>query len=280
MAGLDLRILRVGIEVDGRINWYASLIDGQTAMKIKVSGTKYANQLQNDCTVVITNLAHATRDYIITQASPYNKAPTPKRLIVEVGRVSTGLMQLFIGDIVSAEPSQPPDIALTIKALTQNAAAQVLTARSGGGQTKLSELSKAIADELGLSLDFQAQDKQVGNYQHSGAALKQVDKLQTAGGVSAYIDDGVLVVKDARVALNGRARILNKNNGMIGIPKPDEKGLKVSMFIDADTVLGGGLILQSQINKAANGNYTITQLGFEAESHGPAFYYHALALRV
>lgn len=277
---LDLRLIRVGIEVDGRINWYASLMDGKTAMKIRVSGTKYANPLQNDCTVVITNLSHTTRDYIITQASPYNKSPTPKRLIVEVGRVSTGVMQLFIGDIISAEPSQPPDIALTIKALTQNAAAQVLSARSGGPATKLSVLSKSVADDLGLALDFQADEKNVANYQHSGAALKQVEKLQTAGGVSAYIDDGVLVVKNARLPLNGRARILSKTTGMIGIPKPDEKGLKVSMFIDADTVLGGGLILRSQINKAANGDYVITQLGFDAESHGPSFYYHALALRI
>lgn len=275
MGAVDLRRARLGIEVSGRINWYNS--DG--GFKIKATGTKYANPEQNECTVVITNLKRQTRDFLVTEASPFNSNPTPKRLILEVGRVSTGLFRLFVGDITSAEPSAPPDIELTIVAKTANASKGKLTAKSAGAQSKLSAIAKSIADDIGVDLDFQAQDKNIGNYTHSGPELKQVELLQQAGGVSAYIDDGKLVVKDALMPLTGRIRILNKNSGMVGVPKPTEKGLKVTFTIDPDTVLGGALRLQSQINPAANGDYVITQLAFDVATHETPFFYTALATR-
>lgn len=270
---LDLRRVRVGIEVSGQIKWYEGL-------RVKITGTKYANPLQNDCNVIIQNLKRDTRDYIVTEASPYNTNPNPKRLIVEAGRISTGLTRVFIGDIVSAEPSSPPDIALTIRALTANSKSGKIVAKSAGAQSKLSNIAKATADELGLTLDFQADDKNIGNYNHTGSALKEVDKLQQAGGVSAYVDDGRLVVKNALAPLTGRMRVLNKRSGMVGIPKPSEKGLKVTFTIDSETVLGGGLRLESQINPAANGDYVITQLAFDITSHEQAFWYTALATRL
>jgi len=70
MGAVDLRRVRVGIEVSGRINWYEGL-------KVKATGTKYANPEQNDCTVVITNLKRQTRDFLVTEASPFNSNPTP-----------------------------------------------------------------------------------------------------------------------------------------------------------------------------------------------------------
>lgn len=270
---LYLRRVRVGIEVSGQIKWYERL-------RVKITGTKYANPLQNDCNVVIQNLKRDTRDYIVTEASPFNTNPNPKRLIVEAGRISTGLTRIFIGDIVSAEPSSPPDIALTIRALTENSKSGKIVAKSAPAQSKLSNIAKAAAQDLGLTLEFQADDKNIGNYGHTGSSLKEVDKLQQAGGVSAYVDDGKLVVKNALAPLTGRMRVLNKRTGMVGIPKPTEKGLKVTFTIDSETVLGGGLRLESQINPAANGDYVITQLSFEIASHEQQFWYTALATRL
>lgn len=153
---LDLRRVRVGIEVSGQIKWYEGL-------RVKVAGTKYANPLQNDCNVTIQNLKRETRDYIVTEASPFNTNPNPKRLIVEAGRVGTGLTRIFVGDIVSAEPSAPPDIALTIRALTGNTKSGKIVAKSAPAQSKLSNIAKATADDLGLALDFQADDKNIGD---------------------------------------------------------------------------------------------------------------------
>jgi hypothetical protein len=270
---LDLRRIRIGIEINGRVNCYEGL-------RVKASGTKYANPLQNDCTVVITGLKQQTRDYLLTETSPFNANRTPKRLIVEVGRQSTGLFRLFLGDIESVEPSSPPDIDLTIKAKTQLAAAGKLVANSGGASSSLSSLAQAVAKDLDLTLDFQAKDRNVASYSHTGSALTQVEKLQAAGGVSAYIDDDKLVVKDRDTPLNDRMRVLNMHSGMVGLPMATEKGAKVTFLIDPETAIGGGLRIDSRFNPAINGDYIINQLSFDAQSHDDPFFYTALATRL
>lgn len=273
MELLDLRRIRVGIEIGGQVQFYEGL-------RVKASGTKYANPTQNDCTVTISGLSTATRNYLLTETSPFNQNKTPKRVILEVGRVSTGVFQLFVGDIVSAEPSAPPDLDLTIKAKTQNAQAGNVVASSAGASMRLSGLAAKVAKDLDLTLDFQAQDKNIANYTHNGAALRQVQKLQEMGGVSAYIDDNKLVVKDAGKPLAGRVRILNKDSGMVGIPKATEKGVNVQFLIDPDTTLGGVLRIASGINPALNGDYLITQLAFDVQSHETPFFYTATTTRL
>lgn len=270
---LDLRRVRVGVEISGRIQWYEGL-------RVKASGTKFANPTKNDCTVTISGLKRETRDYLITETSPFNDNRTPKRIILEVGRVSTGVFRLFIGDIVSVEPSSPPDLDLTIKAKTQSAQAGNVISTSGPAQARLSALSQKVASDLGLTLEFEAQDKNIGSYQHTGAALAQVEKLAAAGGVAAYIDDDRLVVKDMGRPLSGRVRVLTKDTGMVGVPKTTEKGITVQFLIDPETTVGGALRIESQINPAVTGEYVINQLKFEVATHETPFFYTALAARL
>lgn len=272
MAELDPRLMRIGIEVDNRIKWY----DQQ--FNISASGTKYANALQNECEVKLTNVNKETRDYILTETSPLNKNSTPKRLMVEAGRVSTGMSLVFEGDITSAVGSQPPDITLSIKAKTGNFQKGNVISRSKS-QTKLSNIADGVAKDLGLRLDYQAKDKNIANYSHSGAALKQVDRLGTTGAVNAYINNGTLVVKDYNIPLKARTRVLNIDTGMIGIPEFTEQGVKVKMLFDNQTDLGYGLDVQSVMNPAVNGVYSVYKLQFELSSRDTPFYLIAEAVR-
>lgn len=150
---------------------------------------------------------------------------------------------------------------------------------SGQAMQKLSELAKTVADACKVKLDFQATDKNIANWYFCGAALKQVNRLQEAGGVKAFIDDDVLLVKDSDKALNGRIRILSMNTGMVGIPKATEKGLDVRFLIDGESVLGGMLRLDSKVNKSLNGDYIIEQLKFDIASHDEPFFYQATCKR-
>lgn len=272
---IDLRRIRVGIEVSGRMNWYED-----PAMNIRASGTKSTDPTQNDCTLVITNLSRETRDYILTQASPFAANPTPKRLVVQVGRVSTGLFNLFVGDIVSAEPGNPPDIDLTIMAKTSSSQANMIVARSMGKTAPLSEVARRVASDLALALIFEAVDKNIGSYSHTGSNIQQVKKLAMMGGVQAFIDDNTLVVKDLRKAITGSLRILNSRSGMVGLPKATEKGLKVTYIVDGESRIGGALRIESVMNKALNGDYTINQLSFDVSSHDSSFFYTAQCERL
>lgn len=273
---IDLRAIRVGIEVNGRIHYYSSL-DG---MRIRATGSKRANATQNECTVTLSGLNRDTRDFLVSETSPFNGRRTPKRLVLEVGRASLGLSQLFAGDITTAEPSGPPDVDLQLKVKTGHSQSLNVVSRSSGPRAPLSEICQGVADDLGVALDFQAEEKFIAGYQYSGGALGQVNRLAEAGGIRAFIDDDTLFVQPRDKATAGRVRILNVNSGMVGIPKTDEKGLKVSFLIDGDSPLGGVLRIESRFNKAANGDYRVDQLGFEVASHEDPFFYHAICTRL
>lgn len=272
MDTLDPRLLRIGIEIDGVLKTYEDL-------NMSVSGTKYANANQNECEVKMTNLDKATRDYLLTETSPFTKVKKRKTLIVEAGRVSTGYSLLFSGDITNAVGGQPPDITLTLKAAAGDFAKGEIIARSQPGITPLQNIAARVAKDLGLVLRFEAKPKQISNYSYSGSAAKQVEQLGSLGRVNAYIDDSTLVVKDFNKPLEKRTRELNLDTGMIGIPEFTEQGIKVKMLFDNQTVLGGGLNITSQLNPAANGTYTVAKLSFELANRDTPFYYIAEATR-
>lgn len=272
MAELDPRIVLIGIEVNGVLKTYDDLY-------VIASGTKFANANQNECEVKIANLDKATRDFLLTETSPFNKNRKRKILRVEAGRRSTGTALVYQGDITSAVGSQPPDIMLTLKSATGDYLKGNIVAKSAAPLTPLRNLAQSIALELGLSLVFEAKDKQIGNYSFSGGALKQVNQLGIMGKVNAFVDDGKLVVKEYNVPLKGRTRVLNQDTGMIGIPEFTEHGIKVRMLFDNQTVVGSGLDIRSVMNPAINGLYTVSKLGFEIANRDVPFYYIAEATR-
>lgn len=273
MDKLDPRIVRVGVEVNGVIRYYEDLA-------ITASGTKYANANENECEIKITNLSKTVRDYILTETSPFVKSDQPKRIILEAGRKSTGYSVVFIGDIISAVPSQPPDIELSIKAATKSTSKGDIVVRSKSEKTALSKIAKDIARDLGLVLIFEAKDKQIANYSFTGGNLRQVDELSKAGSVNAYVDDDKLIVKELNVPMIGKSQILNLETGMIGIPEIDEHGIKVKYLYNNQSVIGGGLEVQSKLNPAANGTYSIYKLSFDIASRDVPFYLMAEAKRI
>lgn len=261
----DPRILRVGIEVNGQANVYDGLF-------LSASITKTDNPLQNEAQVRIGNLTKETRDYIITETSPFNKSKTPKRLFIEAGRESTGAVRLFIGDITECNPSQPPDIYLSIKAKTAQALKSEIVAVSHGAQEKLSVIARGIASSAKLRLQFEATDKNVSNYSFTGALSKQVEKLAQIGRVNAFIDDDALIVKDNDKAILQTTHVLSKDSGMVGIPELTEKGVKVRYLFDPQSRVGGELEVKSEINPSANGRYAIYTLSYELSNRDAAFY--------
>lgn len=273
MPQLDPRIMRIGFEVNGELRQYEGLA-------VVATGTKYANPNNDECTVKIVNLAKEVRDYLSTETSPFNKKKTPKLLIVEAGRESYGYTEVFRGDIQSVSITQPPDVVMEIKALTGAGSKNKLVSNGTGKQTSLKQISQIVANDLGASLSFEALDKSISRYAFNGAALKQIDALQSTGNVDAYLDGNTLVVKDRNVPLNGKTRILNKNTGMIGIPQFTEWGVKVSMLFDNQTVVGGALDVSSELYPAVNGLYAVYKLDFELATRDTPFYYHAETVRI
>ncbi|WP_440898746.1 baseplate hub protein [Bordetella avium] len=175
-----------------------------------------------------------------------------------MGRVSTGLFRIYVGDITSAEPSSPPDVDIVLKSKTGNASSGDVVSKSAQALSKLSQIAAGIASDVGATLDFQALDKLIANYTYTGGALGQINRLAEAGGVRAFLDDDRLIVQDFGKATAGRVKVLNLNSGLVGIPKANDKGVDVTYLIDGESVLGGKLILESKFNRALNAATRLT----------------------
>jgi len=268
----DPRIIELSIEVDGVIKTYTDLY-------IKASGSKFANANQNTCNIQIDNLTKNTRDYILTETSPLNRNRRQKRVVLKAGRKSYGTSVVYSGNVVESTPSQPPDIGLSLKCLTAFFFQGEIIKTNQSSQTKLSDIAGQAANSMNLGLNFQAKDISVGNYTYSGSALRQVDKINNLSSANAFIDDDMLIVKDADKPLTNIITLVNAESGMIGIPEITERGVKVKFLLDNKTRIGGTIRVNSKINPAANGDYTIYKLDFDIATRDTPFYYTAEGMR-
>ena len=112
------------------------------------------------------------------------------------------------------------------------------------------------------------------------ALVWDVVGFDVTGDDYAIDPNDLLIVKDAGSVIRGAVRVLNLDSGLVGIPKATEKGLDVTFLIDRETKLGGMLRLDSRMNKALNGDYSIDQLKFDVASHEDSFFYQAQCTRL
>lgn len=261
----DKRLLRVGVEIGKEMRWY-------TDLQMSVSATKFANAIQNEATVKITNMRKDARDYILTETSPFNKNRVRKRIVVDSGRESTGYFRIFTGDIIAVSPGQPSDITLTFSCKSNQWDKGNIVSKSLANQAPLSRIAQQVADTLGVTLVFEAKEKNISNYSFTGAALRQVDKLVQVGKVNAYVDDDTLVVKDLDKSLENVSHVLSAESGLIGIPQLNEQGVQATMLLTPEIKLGGELELKSVLNPTANGKFSIFKLTYELANRDDPFY--------
>lgn len=261
----DPRIVRVGIEVQGKLRIYEGL-----AINIQVQ--KFCNPLQNEAQVQIANLSKEVRDYILTETSPYNRNRTRKRCVIWAGRQSFGASQIYSGDIFEATVSQPPDIVLTVKCKTGWFLKGSMMSFGLPSVATLSDVAKQTAVGMGLPLQFEATNKNISNYTYTGSAAKGVDSLGALGAVDAYVDDDKLIVKDKNKPLNNTGNTLSIDTGLIGIPEPNDQGVRIKYLFDPYSKLGGQITLKSQLNPSLSGSYIIYKLSYDLASRDTAFY--------
>lgn len=268
MAELDPRIMRVGIEVRGQMRFYDQLA-------ITAQGEKYANFNQTRCNITIANLERSVRDYILTETSPINANRNPKRITLEVGRVSTGYSLLFSGNLYRSSISQPPDQILSIRTLAGQFQKTRIVQNNLPGNQLISRIAGMIASDIEANLDFQATDRTISNYSFTGSALQQIRKLEAYGGIDVFLDNDSLTVRDSGTLPAGQVRLLSPTNGMIGMPEPTEQGIKVNFFYDNHTNLNTVIDLRSERFPTFNGRYRMYKLGFNIANRDTPFYYTA-----
>ena len=271
---LDPRMLKIVITVGS--NQYTFEDNGviQPALALTAKGTKYANAIKNECTVTIGNVDTDTKNLILTETSPFIKTSVAKSIAIYAGRVSKGYALVYLGDFTFTNPTQPPDVLLTLKTATASSKNAIIGVNRGS-RVMLSQVAGQVASGLGLSLNFSATDKNVSNYAYTGSQIREVDKLGDLGPVDAYIDDNQLIVKNIALPLPNAITTLDVDNGLVGVPEVTEEGVRIKFMYDNVSKLGGRVDLTSILNPSLNGSYTIYKLGFDLSNRDTPFYYDA-----
>lgn len=278
------------VEVDIQLPTQTFTFPGSFA--INASGSIFGCPIQNTCVLRINNLTSATRNEILTLASPLLSPPAnnpaaniklnpdgsrpPVIVTLKAGRQSSGLFVLYIGNVFSCEVTQPPDIGIVLRALNNNYQASLTYNIQLPATTQLSAIASAIATKSGLFLDFEATDKNISNFNSTTSNAYNIDNLSKLGNIHVGIDNDTLWVTDSNKARKNTGFLLDDSTGMIGVPQVTSEGVVVKMMLNSAIHIGGEITIDSKINPSANGTFKVMKIDYEIASRDQPFWFTLL----
>lgn len=274
----DFRIVRVTIQDGDNIDVFEKLA-------ITIVGQRTLSFIANEATITLINLDEATRTRIATKFSNPNLfRNTGQRALItiEIGRQSTGTFVLFKGDLTTVTITNPPDIALSLNVISRYYDKTVIESRNFGESQSLKAIAQNIADQLGLDLIFEPEDKQIANAYFEGDVLKQIKMLADMGNIEAAIDNDQLLVLKANEPrrTSGDPVLIDVNNGLIGVPNFKEYGIQFRMLADPRISLGEEVRVISIINPSVNDSlFKVVNILFSIANRDTPFYYDVYGVR-
>lgn len=281
-SAFDSRLVEVDIVLPGQT--YTFSADSQ-GFAILASGIKFGNANMNTCECRIYNLTAELRNTILTLASPLINPPAnnpsagprkPVILNLKAGRESTGTFLLYTGNVISCEVTQPPDIGITLRSLTNNFNTGIVMGIQQPAVPLLSEIAQQIALANGLFLDFEATDRQIDNYNFTGSLQANLAKLNQMGGIQAGVDNQTLWVTNAGTSRKNTGYLISEGTGMVGIPQVSDQGVTVRVMLTSAIQIGGQVTIQSVTNPAANGTFKVMKMDYEIASRDQPFWFTLL----
>lgn len=255
---------------------------------IKGRITRKMSETGSTCKISIANLAREDVEYLTTYTSPYIDQSKRKRINVFAGYESTGVGQIFSGDIYSALPEGMPDTWLNIEAKTEYYNQQnIITFQHSNISAK--NIAQNIASELNCDLVWRSKtEKLIDSFNFAGAKAKLIDRLNKVAFIRAFIDNNTLYVIDANEQppqeetpkeykgsarkTAGTIKYISEESGMIGIPQPDEQGVKVKVLLDPTVKIGDWFKLESKLLPIVNGLYQVYEMTYDFATREPQYY--------
>ena len=187
---MDKRICYVQIQTpSGDKEIHNISIKGRITCKMSESGST--------AKISIANLAREDIEYLTTYTSPYIDQSKRKRINIFAGYESTGVGQIFSGDIYSALPEGLPDTWLNIEAKTEYFSQQdIITFQHSNISAK--NLAQNVAAELKTDLVWRSKsEKTLDSFNFAGAKAKLIDRLNKISYIRAFMQNNTLYVVDA-----------------------------------------------------------------------------------
>lgn len=183
---------------------------------------------------------------------------------------------LFNGDIIQAMPTMRPDIVLECDCYSNFSANFGIQNIEMHGPLKLKDICQSIADKLKLGFSWLADEKlnkDIDNFYFSGGSLDKVlYDLNRLSDAVIYVEDGYLICDNSRVPAKYPVLEVNKDTGMIGLPRPSMFGCDVTVLLNPAIKLGQQIHLVSEAIPSASGNYFVYGITHRGSYRGNAFY--------
>lgn len=247
-------------------------------LAIKGQVTRKMSSTEAEASLSIANLTKSDVEYLSTYTSPYVKPQTKKLIRIFAGYTQTGWGKIFEGDITEAMASDLPDTWTNIKAksLYYQRRAPITY---GTSNTNAKETAESISKELNLTFDWQAtSNKKLDLFYHNGSKAELIKEYNRLGDVTMFEDNGKLKVinKNAKRSDSRPVKLISMRSGMIGLPEPDEVGVKCKCLLDASINPGDWFQLESVKLPTLNGYYQVYELTFDFATREQQFYCNIL----
>lgn len=245
--------------------------------------TRKMSETGSTAKISIANLSREDVEYLTTYTSPYVDQSKKKRINVFAGYESTGVGMIFSGDIYSALPEGLPDTWLNIEAKTEYFNQQnIITLAQGRMNTK--SLASVAANQLGVNLVWRSKsEKFIDAFNFTGAKAKLLNRINKLDNFHAYIDNNTLYVVDkdeqppeesntSTTKKTGYVKVINGDSGLIGLPQPDEYGVKIKVLLDPSVNLADWFKLESKRLPIVNGFYQVYEMTYDFATREPQYY--------
>lgn len=242
--------------------------------------TRKMSETGSTAKISIANLSREDVEYLTTYTSPYVDQSKKKRINIFAGYESTGVGMIFSGDIYSALPEGLPDTWLNIEAKTEYFNQQnIITMSQSRMNTK--SIATIAANQLNLSLDWRSNsEKFIDAFNFTGAKTKLLNRLNQLDNFRAFIDNNSLIVIDtneqppetSNKKRQGFVKVINGDSGLIGLPQPDEHGVKIKVLLDPSVNLGDWFKLESQRLPIVNAFYQVYEMTYDFATREPQYY--------
>ena len=265
------RVCYIEIEVNNNGTKQLKQLDG---LAIKGIVSRKMGAVLAEARVTIANLTRADIEYLSTYTSPYINPSVLKKINIYAGYEQTGYGRIFSGDIYRALPSDMPDTWFNIEAKSLFYSNRT-PITYGAKNTTMQETAKSIAESLNLSFDWQATSmKTLDSFNFMGSKGELIKEYNRLDDVIMFEDNGKLKVVDklAKRESNKTTKLISKGSGMVGLPEPDERGIKVKCLLDPSLSCGDWVQVKSEKIPNVNGYYQIYELGYDFANREQQFY--------
>lgn len=269
------RIYRLTIEINGVLKTFQELEYTDNSLKIDFDIQVSTTGAFSNGNITIYGLNRDDMQFLSTCYNPQNGRLKRNKITLEVGYYPN-LSLIFKGNTLETEADfQSEDKKITFKIMggAGNSLSKQKISTSLSGNVDFKTICNEVAKNNGLSLlyDSKILKRVIADYSFLGSAYQQINNLRTFfNDLDIFINETgeqlkVLLKENGEIL---RTDELSNKTGLIGTPKPINKGLLVKSLLNVNFKAGQHIKLKNEYLTDFNGTYRIFSVTHRGSNKG------------